>query len=702
MQSFRTELENPIVEKDIIELEKKIRLFKEGKIADEKFRSLRLARGIYGQRQPGVQMIRIKIPQGKLTAQKLRRISQVSDTYSNGHLHITTRQDIQIHYVSLDKTPELWAELEQDEITLREACGNTVRNITASVTAGIDADEPFDVTPYAHGMFEYFLRNPICYEMGRKIKISFSANDKDDALSFIHDLGFIPKLKTENGKQVRGFKVMLGGGIGQQPIHAIVAHEFLLHDEIIPYTAAVLRVFDRYGERTKRMLARLKFLVKELGAENLLQLIEEERKVLLEKKFVPNLTLFEGYSTKFTIEKQLIAPELSEQYNHWLKLNVFKQKQEGFSAVSVKTTNGNISTKTAQVLSELAEKFSGDDLRLTISQNAIFRYVPNENLPLFFNALYAIDLAEVGFEGISDITACPGTDTCNLGVASSMGLSRSLEQLIKTEFFDLILHQQISIKISGCMNSCAQHGIADIGFQGMSINIGKLVAPAFQVWLGGKNLGDGNGEFGDKSLKIFSKRAPDALREILNDYKENAIEGQNFNQYYKSTGKKHYLTLLAPFADSQLFDEKELIDWGSENAYEKAVGVGECAGVMIDLVATLVFEAEEKLQNAVETLQVNQRADAIYWAYTANILAAKSLLVGTEAKTNSHKAIIESFDKFYIETNLITLPTSFSTFLLRIAEQEPTEEFATVYINESTVFVQQIKDFRNQNLSKNA
>src|SRR5688500_14898734 len=258
MESFRSELEdvnNPVVARDIVDLERKIRLFRDGKIDEEKFRSLRLVRGIYGQRQPGVQMVRIKLPFGRVTTKQLRRIADISDEYASGNLHATTRQDIQIHFVSLDRTPELWTRLEQDEITLREACGNTVRNITASPTAGIDPKELFDVSPYAHEMFRYLLRNPVCQEMGRKFKIAFSANEEDTAYVFIHDLGFIPKIK--DGK--RGFKVVIGGGLGANPYLAEIAYEFLEEDKIIPFTEAVLRVFDRYGERTRRMKARFKF-----------------------------------------------------------------------------------------------------------------------------------------------------------------------------------------------------------------------------------------------------------------------------------------------------------------------------------------------------------------------------------------------------------------------------------------------------------
>src|SRR5678809_120718 len=280
MQSFRTELENPIVEKDILELEKKIREFREGKIPEEKFRSLRLARGVYGQRQQGVQMVRIKLPYGKMTLAQWKRISDVSDEYSTGNLHLTTRQDIQIHFVSLDRTPEMWSELEKDDVTIREACGNTVRNITASDIAGIDPDEPFDVTPYAHAMFEYFLRKPVCQEMGRKFKIALSSSEKDTALVFMHDLGVIPRIKIIDGKEVRGFKVVVGGGLGAQPHLAITTHEFLEEDLLIPYIESVLRVFDRHGERASRHKARIKFLIQKIGIDAFNELVKEQQRAL--------------------------------------------------------------------------------------------------------------------------------------------------------------------------------------------------------------------------------------------------------------------------------------------------------------------------------------------------------------------------------------------------------------------------------------
>ena len=324
MNSFRTELENPVVQQDIINLENQIRLFREGKVHDDKFRSLRLARGIYGQRQPGVQMIRIKLPFGKVSFKQLLRIADISDEYASSNLHLTTRQDIQIHYVSLDKTPELWSKLEQDDVTIREACGNTVRNVTASPTAGIDPNEPFDVSPYAHATFEYFLRNPICQEMGRKFKIAFSSSEADTAFSFIHDLGFIPKIKVENGVEIRGFKVLLGGSLGAQPYLANVVYEFLHEDEIIPYIETVLRVFDRHGERTNRNKARLKFLIQKIGLDEVLRLIEEERIAIKSKTYKINR---DTIAAPVMPEPSVSAvPEIEDPlaYERWLATNVFE------------------------------------------------------------------------------------------------------------------------------------------------------------------------------------------------------------------------------------------------------------------------------------------------------------------------------------------------------------------------------------------
>ena len=404
MQSFRTELENPIVEKDILELEKKIRLFREGKMDEEKFRSLRLARGVYGQRQQGVQMVRIKLPYGKMTLAQWKRISDVSDEYSTGNLHLTTRQDIQIHFVSLDRTPEMWSELEKDDVTIREACGNTVRNITASDMAGIDPDEPFDVTPYAHAMFEYFLRKPVCQEMGRKFKIAFSSSEKDTALVFMHDLGAIPRIKIIDGKEVRGFKVVVGGGLGAQPHLAIATHEFLEEDQLIPYLESVLRVFDRHGERNSRHKARIKFLIQKIGIDAFNELVVEEQLALTQQQYkvdvngewsVPSKQSASGNGQFNTHNSQLTIDPF--RFQLWKTTNVFAQKQPGYFAVYVRVANGNISSAISRRLIGKLKDVIADDVRVTINQGLQFRFIKPEHLEYVYSVLDEEGFAAAGF-----------------------------------------------------------------------------------------------------------------------------------------------------------------------------------------------------------------------------------------------------------------------------------------------------------------
>ena len=399
MKSFRTEIEDPIVEQDILDLEKKIYAFNNDAIDEEKFRSLRLARGVYGQRQQGVQMVRIKIPMGRFTANQLRRIASVSDEYGSGNLHITTRQDIQLHYVELDRTPALWAELEKDSITLREACGNTVRNVTASAMAGVDANEVFDVIPYAEAFFNYFLRNPICQDMGRKIKVAFSSSEEDDALTFIHDLGFIPK--TENNQ--RGFQLMLGGGIGSQPMPSQKLFSFIPTDQIIPYSEAIIRLFDRLGERNKRNKARLKFLVKDLGVEAFLALVEKEKKSLLNQSHPIE-------PVDRTLDNPLFAKQDKEtivdaSFEQWKKVNVLEQKQSGYFSVGIPVKTGDISSEKARILADIIEQYTRNDNRFTITQSVLLRDVKEAHLPFLYQTLKEVGFDRVGFEKTNDIVA---------------------------------------------------------------------------------------------------------------------------------------------------------------------------------------------------------------------------------------------------------------------------------------------------------
>jgi sulfite reductase (ferredoxin) len=667
-------------------------LFREGKADEEKFRSLRLARGVYGQRQAGVQMVRIKLPFGKVTSEQLHRIADVSDEYSKGRLHITTRQDIQIHHVSLDRTPELWAQLERDDITLREACGNTVRNVTASPTAGIDVNEPFDVSPYAHGTFQFFLRNPICQEMGRKFKISFSSSDEDTALSYIHDLGFIAKLK--DGK--RGFKVMLGGGLGSQPRHADELYDFLPVEETLPLIEGVLRVFDRYGERAKRLKARMKFLVKDIGKDAFMELVAEQNTALSKNHPKFEVEKFEAAPALQDVEVPSVTIEDQKDFDTWKSTNVLPQKQEGLFAVGIRVPLGDFYTGGARELADLVKKYAGNEIRLSLRQDILIRHVREEFLPFFYSELKKLGYADTGYDKTVDITACPGTDTCNLGIASSTGIADVLEDVLKEEYPQFINGKDITIKISGCMNACGQHNMAEIGFQGMSVKVGKTVAPAVQVLLGGGTLGDGQGRFADKVVKVPSKRGPEALRFLLNDYETNANSEEKFAKYYDRQGKTYFYDLLKELADTSNLTENEFVDWGHEEPYIKAVGVGECAGVVIDLIATLLFESEEKIDNAKSALERKAWADSIYHSYTSIVNSAKALLLAEDVKTNTQAGIISQFDERFVDSGKIELSTSFKDFVYQMNAHEPTEAFANKYLKDSHLFLKRVDAFRTK------
>lgn len=706
MKSFRTELENTaisykqvVVEKDIIELEKKIRLFREGNIDPEKFRSLRLARGVYGQRQEGVQMVRIKIPMGKISTKQLLRIADISDEYSNGNLHLTTRQDVQIHFVSLEKTPELWAKLEEDDITLREACGNTVRNITASSIAGIDPKEPFDITPYADALFKFFLRNPIQENLGRKFKIAFSSSEDDTAYTFIHDIGFIPKIKNTNGSEERGFKVMVAGGLGAQPIAAQVAYEFLPVEQMISFSEAAVRVFNHYGERNNRHKARLKYLLAKIGLPEFLLLVEKERAILKSTTAPLELTTYPKYSQSTNNDNRIYTTfkiSNDKNYTTWVNTNAFKQKQDGFFAVGIRVPLGNISSKQTRLLVDIVKKYAADDLRITLNQGILLRFVPKEALPALYKELDAISLATPGFDSLGDITSCPGTDTCNLGISNSTGITAELEKVIAKEYADLLYEKNIKIKISGCMNSCGQHSLAHIGFHGSSIKAGNNVLPALQVLLGGGVEGDGIGRISDKVIKVPSKRGPLVLRSILNDYENNSLNGETFNAYYDRQGNHYFFHLLKSYSDISTIAESDFIDWGAEGKYKTLVGVGECAGAKIDLIATLLYEADEKIESAELSLLDNAYADSIYYSYSAFVQAAKALLLNKRVQGNSQHRVITEFEKNFVLTGEFPFTGDFKEYVLRINTNEPTEEFAQNYYNDAKEFVKQSKSFREK------
>ncbi|BDS13799.1 nitrite/sulfite reductase [Aureispira anguillae] len=680
---------------DIIELDRKITDVRLGRIDEERFKHYRLTRGVYGQRQVGVQMFRTKIPFGRLTTEQLEALAQASIQYSTGNLHLTTRQNIQLHYVKLGDSPHLWADLSRAGVTAMGACGNTVRNITASAKAGIHPEELFDVSPYVQAMFEYFLRNPICQEMGRKIKIAFSATDEDSAFAYFHDFGFIPRLKE--GK--RGFKVLLGGGLGAQAMVAPTVYEFLEEERIIPFVEAAIRVFDRYGEREKRMKARMKFLLKKWGVAHFLSLVEKEYPSL-EQLTVHIDTTGNWQPTPPASDLDHKEPTIANvtSYKLWQLTNTFEQKQAGYYAVLLKIRLGDISASSALKLAAIIRQYAANELRLTVNQGILIKYVPKASLAALYNALDELGLADAGFGAIVDITACPGTDTCNLGVSNSTALAKQLENVLLENYAHLIGEKAIQIKISGCMNACGQHMAANIGFHGSSIKVGKEVLPAMQVVLGGGVDEKGNGFIAEKIIKLPSKRIPTALVWLLDDYEEKELGGEYFNDYVKRQGKRYFYNLLKALAIKDNLHPSDFWDWGQEKPYQKEIGVGECAGVAFDMVATIINDAKEKIQLSNQALKENLWGDSIYLSYGAFVIAAKAVLLGVDIKCNTQIGIINDFDKELIETGKFDLDGNFAELVLQINKNTPEEVFAVTYWQQAAAFLEQVIEYRRKEL----
>ncbi len=687
----------PEVQKDIQELRQKIGALQEGQLDEERFKHYRLTRGVYGQRQLGVQMFRIKIPYGRISTDQLDRIGRIARTYTNGNLHLTTRQDIQLHFVKLEDSPAIWTELEELHITAREACGNTVRNVTGSPLAGIDPNEPFDISPYAEATTQFFLRNPICQDMGRKIKIAFSASEADSAFTYFHDFGFIPKIELIDGVPVRGFKVLVGGGLGAQSMVAKTAYEFLAGDEIIPFMEAAIRVFDRHGERQKRFKARMKFLIKSLGLEEFMALVQIERKankvqrfpILAETAKRPNLPS----------PKRTSLPNNPTAFQEWKAANTFSQKQEGFVGVKIRLPLGNILTETVYAFTKLVRQYAADDIRLTVNQGILLRYVRPSDLPALFDGLDSIGLGDPGFDSLADITACPGTDTCALGVTNSTALAARLEEVIREEYPGLVADEAMKIKISGCMNACGQHMAAQIGFHGSSIKKKPLVIPAMQIVLGGGVAPDGRGFIAEKIIKLPTKRIPQALRILLDDYEAQGQEHEIYPDYVLRQGKHYFYQILKPLASIEDLSETDFFDWGQDHTYRQSIGVGECAGVAYDVVGAIIADAREKIDLAQEAFLKGLLADSIYHSYSGYIIGAKALLLANDESCNTHIGILNDFQSKLVDTSLFEFAGNFPETVLRINQNEAETSFAKKYGVDARAFVQRVIDYRSADLA---
>ncbi len=425
-----------------------------------------------------------------------------------------------------------------------------------------------------------------------------------------------------------------------------------------------------------------------------MELVAAEIQTLEYQTFKVDTTAFEQAISFQEFAIPVIKIEKEVAFQKWKESNVIAQKQPGLFAIGIKVHLGDFYTPKARLLADLVKKYAANEIRLTLRQNILIRHVREELLPFFYVELQKLGFANPGYNSTADITACPGTDTCNLGISSSTGIAVVLEKVLEEEYPQYLNNKEIAIKISGCMNACGQHNMAHIGFQGMSIKVGALQAPALQVLVGGGILGDGKGRFSDKLIKIPSKRGPEALRFLLNDLAKNKEEEESFLAYYDRQGKIYFYDLLKELSDTSNLAPNDFIDWGHSENYVKAIGVGECAGVVIDLIATLLFESEEKITNSTAALKENKFSDSIYHSYTALVNTAKALLISEEIKTNTQAGIITDFQAHFVKTKKIVLPTSFEDLVYQIKQEKPTKVFAEQYLSEATSFYKKIDAYR--------
>jgi len=597
-----------LVREELNEYEQNVKKYRAAQIGEVKFQKIRLQLGTYAQRQDGVQMQRIKIPYGGMTSDQLRRLSDVSDKYASGFMHLTTRQDVQLYYIKLEDVPNMMRELADAGITTREACGNTVRNVTASPIAGASPTETFDVTPYAEAFKNFMLRNLICQNMGRKFKVCFESNpDIDNAGIMIHDLGFRARIREADGKKQKGFQLYVGGGLGASPSLGHLWSDFIPVEEMIPLSASIVRIFDRFGERKVRMKARMKFLIRKLGFDKFRELVEEERANLeVDPAWNSYLSDIPEHETP-PVKEYVFAPAGEDiaddpEFIDWKNTNVTPAGEEGFSIVNIRIKLGDVPSDTGRALADIADSFADGNLRVTIQQNFVIRWVPDEAIPSLYEELKRLELSSPGANSFRDITACPGADTCRLGITSAKGLATKLTDLMNNglgKYKDTC--KDLKIKISGCPNSCAQHASANIGFQGASITKDGRSVPAEMLFIGGGLYGD-DSRLATPIGKVPTRNAPKVVERLLEMYENEKQDGEHFDLYMQRLGTKEIKSILKEYNEIPSYeDEPDFYkDWGHEDEeFGVQQGIkGECAGATVEEKIPTFADAEKRLEQA--------------------------------------------------------------------------------------------------------
>lgn len=719
----------PAWAEEIDVFESQIELRQQGKVDEKVFAETRLRRGAYGQRYDNGQrydgieiqklnfptdltkgpdtewdapgMKRIKVPYGGLSPEQLEVIADLAEEYSDSILHVTTRQDFQLHYIHIEDTPDLMRRLAAVGITTREACGNSVRNITACPLAGVCHTESFDVTPYSHALFEYLLGHDDVQDFGRKFKPAFSGCEHEACgLVKMHDIGYLAQTKEIDGQVKRGFKIYVGGGLGTVTHIAKVLSDFVPEEELLPVTQAVCKVFTRLGEKRNRNRARIKFLVEKLGIEEFKRLVFEEREKLPnDSRWTAYLEGLEHFTEKPSKEPSHLSkqPEL-EGFKEWFETNVYKQRQEGYALVTLNLPLGDLTSEQAWELADIARKYTPDTLRTTVEQNIVLRWVSEADLPELYKELDSVGLAAPGAGTIMDITTCPGTDTCKLGIAASRGLTGELRTRLaaKNGSLDQAV-KGLRIKISGCFNSCGQHHVADIGFFGNSRRRNSRTVPHFQVVLGGQ-WEENAGSYGLAVGAIPSKSAPKFLDAIVDRYAADRHSNESFQGWVTRLGKVEIKKILQPYTEVPTYedDASYYSDWGDPREFTLGdLGVGECAGEVVSLFSINISKAEGTVFEALVALEENKYEEADQKAYQAMLSAARALVLNVNLNVGDDpNNIVKEFRQRFYDTEIFFdkyAKGKFAQYLFNRHENSktnPDKESSHRLIEEANLFIE--------------
>jgi len=580
----------PILEREFSDFETEATKFLSQEIIETDFIKFRLRQGVYGQRQPNRQMIRVKNPAGTITSDQLDAYAGVAEKWAPlGKGHITTRAAVQFHHIPLPQMTEVLEFLGKAGLSSREACGNTVRNVTADPWAGIRDDEPFDITPYAGAFVRYWVRNPISQMLPRKFKVTFSGSEQDDGLTKIHDLGFIPRVKVIDGKEVRGFKMVVGGGLSIFAREALLISDFVPVTEYLKVSEAVIRIFNQADELRKNMAkARLKFLVHRVGEEAFNAMIQEELKNdWAQKDILPDDLMYydDEEAAAPSLDVEVVQPQAHESaaFEDWKRTAVQAQKQAGYVSIQVKVPQGDLTPEQFRGLATILRTYGSGRARTTQWQKIVLRWIPEGSIYNVWKALGELGLGGGGVREITDVVSCPGTDSCKLGITCSMGLNRAISQKVELMNITDERTRKVLINVSGCPNSCGQHHIGNIGFHGAAIKAANSdrQVPSYNVFIGGDRHSGESLRIGSLlKVKIPAKRAPEVVERFLALYEAQRQDGEEFNATVDRVGPKVFedairdLTVAPSFSVDSI---EEFMDWERDVIYVLERGEGECA-----------------------------------------------------------------------------------------------------------------------------